>query len=234
MRRLHEGFDEWKSTGGKQRPMPHRPDAADPGTPVDQERQRAALEADTKKAREAANKLLAAADKMERRLPLPAQINVVVGAPPARGVPRKFTMERQRQYLDGIARGAGVNAAAKLAGVTRQTINNYRRSDPDFLEAEKDAYRSLADDAEVSLYQQAMSGNMDAIKILIYGLKPEMWTPVQKMQVHVSGEVAHVNMDSVMEEIDRFHALLQARVISNAAAPAIEAGADDAEIVDED
>ena len=215
-------------------PKHSRNDDPDPGTPVEQEQERAKLEAEVRKAREMAARLADTADKMERRLPLPAPVTIVTGAPPARGVPRKFTLERQRQYLDAVSRGTGVNAAAKLAGVTRQTIKNYRDSDPDFAVAEKEAYRSLADDAEVALYQLAMTGNIEAIKTLLYNIKPDMWTPPQKMVLEVTGQVEHIHdLPSALADIQKLEAALRARVLRQDETPALGAGAVDAEVVED-
>lgn len=222
-------------TGGPRSPVKPPADAPDPGTPVDQERQRAALEAETRKAREQAAKLTAAADKMERRLPLPAPITIVTGAPAPRGYPRKFTLERQREYLDAIARGTGVNAAAKLAGVSRQTIKNYRGSDPDFKEAEKEAVLAMVEDVEHAFFQSALAGNADAQWKILTNLKPEMWQPIQKLQVNVTGQVEHIDVGAALAEIDTLEDLLRARVSrQRETPPALEAGGvDDAEIVED-
>lgn len=186
------------------------------------------------KAAEAARVAEAAANRINRRLPTPAPVKIVTGAPPARGVPRKFNLERQRQYFDALARGTSKNDAAKLAGVTRQTLKNYRDKDADFAAAEEEAISLATELIEEALFDAARGGNIEAIKVWLYNRAPGRWTPPQKMVLEVTGQVDHIHdLPSALADIQQLEAALRARVLRNAETPALEAGVADAEVVED-
>lgn len=187
-------------------------------------------------AQEAATEAHGAATHIARRLPLPSPVKIVTGAPPSRGVARKFSLERQRQYLDAIARGTGRSDAAKLVGVTRQTVKNLRDQDPDFAAAEDEAEQLCCDLVEESLFESARSGNIEAIKVWLFNRAPGRWQPIQKLQVQVSGQVDHVvDLPTALAEIEQLEAVLRGRVLRSAETPELGPGVVDAEeIEDED
>jgi hypothetical protein len=117
---------------------------------------------------------------------------MIVGAPPPpRGNARKFNDEAQRTYFDAIARGISPGDAAKLAGVTRDTVNAYRKADPAFAEAEEEARAGVNELVEEALLQAALGGNVDAMKTWLFNRSREAWAPPQKLQLEVSGQVDH-------------------------------------------
>jgi hypothetical protein len=164
-------------------------------------------------AAEAAREAAKAADKINRRLPNPAPIKMIVGAPPPpRGNPRKFTPELQRTYFDGIARGLTKTDAGKLAGVSYDTLRTYRKRDPSFAEAEQEAESMACELIEEALFDAAKQGNVEAIKLWLFNRAGERWKPAQKMQIEMSGTVDHVlDATSRMERIASLEATLLAR-----------------------
>lgn len=203
--------------------------------------QQRAAEADLKKAQaaaataaQAARDAQEAANKLGRRLPLPAPVTLVTGAPPARGNRRKFSLELQREYLDAIARGVGRTNALKLVGVTREMAKRVREADPDFAEAEQVAEEDACDLVEDALFKAATNGNVDAMKTWLFGRRSKRWVPPQKMQVEVSGQVEHIDVAAEMSEIVALQARLATRMaLRTPETPALEAGVSDAEIVED-
>jgi hypothetical protein len=162
---------------------------------------------------EAARAATAAADKINRRIPNPPQVRMIVGAPPPpRGHARKFGPEAQRTYLDARARGINKTDSAKLAGVTLSTVTNLRKVDPAFLEAELEAEEGVCDLVEEALFQAALGGNVEAMKTILFNRAKERWQPPQKMQLEVSGQVDHsYDVGAGMERILSFQETLKAR-----------------------
>jgi hypothetical protein len=162
---------------------------------------------------EAARAAAKAADQINRRIPNPPQVKMIVGAPPPpRGHARKFGDEAQRTYFDAIARGIGRTDAAKLAGVTRETVNAHRKADPAFAEAELEAEAGICELVEEALLQAALNGNVDAMKTILYNRAKERWAPPQKLQLEVSGQVDHsYDVGKGIERIAELQATLTAR-----------------------
>jgi hypothetical protein len=175
-----------------------------------------------------------AADRINRRIPNPAPVRMIVGAPPpARGNARKFGDEAQRTYFDALARGLTKLDACKLAGVTRQTTKNYRDKDPSFAEAEHEAEQVACELVEEALFEAAKQGNVEAIKLWLFNRAPERWKPAQKLQLEISGQVDHMHDSAARtEHIASLEATLLARVALHAETPALEPGILDAEVVD--
>lgn len=212
-------------------------------TPAQQAQQVAAADAVYKeadaaatRAEEAAAEARRAANAVNRRIPVPAPVKIVVGAPPARGVPRKFNAERQRIYFDALARGIGRSEAAALAGVSRQTIKNYRESDPDFRAAEEDAERSACDLVEETVFELATTGrNFEAARWWLINRLPDRWKAAQKLDVNVTGSVEHIDVTAALADIEQLEAAWRQRLaLRNGEAPALEAGAVDAEVVEDE
>jgi len=178
-----------------------------------------------------------AATRAARRQPLPAPVKMIVGgAPPARGAPRRFTLDRQREYFDHLARGVSRGDAAKLVGVTRQTIKHHRDADPDFGEAEKDAEAACNEQVRTALYDAAVAGNIEAMKTWLFNRDPDNWKPAQKLQVEISGDVNH-SFDPVadLQVIEELQQRLQARVLlRQQSTPELGPGVLDAEVLEDE
>jgi hypothetical protein len=161
---------------------------------------------------------VAAAEKINRRIPNPPQVRMIVGAPPPpRGHARKFGDEAQRTYLDAIARGISPGDAAKLAGVNRGNVNALRKADPAFAEAEEEARAGVNELVEEALLQAALSGNVDAMKTWLFNRSREAWAPPQKLQLEVSGQLDHsYDVGAGIERIAQLQATLTARAALNA------------------
>lgn len=211
-------------------------------TPNDERKTIRAAERLAAEAREQANQAAGAAraaaeaaDRINRRIPNPAPVRMIVGAPPpVRGNARTFTPDRQRTYFDGLARGLTRSDAATLAGTTRQTLKNYRDKDPSFAEAETEAETQACELVEEALFEAAKQGNVEAIKLWLFNRAPERWKPAQKLQLEISGQVDHMHDSAARtEHIASLEATLLARLALNAETPALGAGVLDAEVVED-
>lgn len=106
----------------------------------------------------------------------------------------KMTPERVAKYLAALSNGARRGAAAKAAGVERQTIARWRRLDPDFDyqadQAELDAHEEVED----ALYQAAVSGNVTAIQVYLYNRLSDRWRDQRNLQIAGpgGGAIEHV------------------------------------------
>ena len=89
--------------------------------------------------------------------------------------PYKFTNIKKAEYLKELRSGLRRGAAAESVGVTRWTVRNHIKEDPEFgsacLEAEQDAIEEVED----ALYDAAIAGNVVAIQVILYNRDPQRW-----------------------------------------------------------
>ncbi len=71
---------------------------------------------------------------------------------------RKLTATRKRKLLAAIAAGNTLTGAAKLAGVSAQTVTNERRRDPEFDRQVDEAQDGFAEHLETEAYRRAVTG----------------------------------------------------------------------------
>lgn len=101
-----------------------------------------------------------------------------------------FTKEKKEKFLTHFAKTCHIGKAAKRAGVTRQTIYNHRREDPEFAKRFEDA-RLLGiealEDKAVELATEDENPNHLLLMFLLKGNKPEKYR--ERSDVNVSGEL---------------------------------------------
>lgn len=76
---------------------------------------------------------------------------------------RKLTATRKRKLLAAIAAGNTLTGAAKLAGVSAQTVTNERRKDPEFDRQVDEAQDGFAEHLETEAYRRAVTGVEKAV-----------------------------------------------------------------------
>lgn len=80
-----------------------------------------------------------------------------------------LTLTRSARFLALLAAGRSVTAAARLTGVSRETVYQHRRSDPDFARAWDDAIEQAADLLEDEAWRRGVEGVTTTSPIYVQG-----------------------------------------------------------------
>jgi DNA-binding XRE family transcriptional regulator len=102
-------------------------------------------------------------------------------------VPRKgyekFSKLRQERFLRAIAEeGLSKTAAAKVAGVHRDTVRVYENEHPEFVKLREQAEMERIGQVENALFKAAIGGNVVAIQVFLYNRDPEHWRDRRNIQ----------------------------------------------------
>ncbi len=101
--------------------------------------------------------------------------------------PYKFSKLKRDQYLQHLADGMRRGVAARAVGVTRQTVREFWKDNPDFQQcmdlAEMDADEAVED----ALRNAALSGNVPAAFGWLYNRRPDRWQDRRNFQVTHTG-----------------------------------------------
>jgi len=97
------------------------------------------------------------------------------------------TARKRRAILTSLESGAMLDAAAKAAGISRQTLWRWRREDPDFNAQVEEALMSRIGVVEDALYEAAQRGNITAIVFFLCNRARHRWRDLR----HIEGNVYH-------------------------------------------
>lgn len=124
---------------------------------------------------------------------------------------RGLTPDKAADYLALLSDRVQPTEAAKIVGVSMNTVREYRKKDPAFVEAEAQARADSVAPVVGRLYELAMEGHMTAILFLLQNADPDNWKDMRQMKKTVThtGTVTH-ELDAA-PAIERI-ALLQARL----------------------
>lgn len=88
----------------------------------------------------------------------------------------KFTPETRAKILGAISAGAGLELAAKIGGVTRETVYYWIRRSPSFAEEVEIAREAAAERVEAALFKNATE-KMNVISQIFYltNRRPDRW-----------------------------------------------------------
>jgi hypothetical protein len=101
------------------------------------------------------------------------------------------TAKKKRALLEIIASGRSVTAAARLAGMSRQAVYDWKQDDPIFARDLKEAYEEGTDRFADALLERALLPEHDALAIFLLKQRdPERFNR-KMVDVHVAGEVQH-------------------------------------------
>jgi hypothetical protein len=147
---------------------------------------------------------------------------------------RGFTPDKIADYLALLANRVQPTAAAKIVGVTMQTVRDYRAKDPAFIEAERQSRADSVAPVVDKLYELAMDGHMTAILFLLQNADPDNFKDMRQLSKTVKHEGTVTHTLEAGPALERIH-VLEARLADRAAMrqgelapPVIEA-----ELVDE-
>src|SRR5438046_2635871 len=85
-------------------------------------------------------------------------------------------MERKRRkFLEHVADGLSIVKAAAAANVSRQTVYNWRRDDPEFARDWDDAYEAGTDLLEDKAQDRALDGSDLMTIFLLKGRRPQRY-----------------------------------------------------------
>lgn len=84
-------------------------------------------------------------------------------------------------YLAYIRRGANVSEACRAIGIARTTANRWER-DPEFAAKVREARIYSVSDLENEAHRRAMRGSDRLLMFLLAAKKPEVYTPLSKLE----------------------------------------------------
>jgi hypothetical protein len=120
---------------------------------------------------------------------------------PAKRLSGPALRKAKRAYLAGLMQGGVISDGLDSAGVTLDQLKRWRETDPEFKMLEDQAKLLDDDILRRRIRQYIQDGNIDIIKASMKRL-PE-YSPTQKTEVSVTGEVKHKHISELPEsEID--------------------------------
>ena len=85
------------------------------------------------------------------------------------------TSKFKQAFLVAYGEHETLVTAAKVTGLGRRTIYNWRRDDPEFDEAFGTIRETLIEVLERSVYQQALDGDIQAAMFMLKAMRPEVY-----------------------------------------------------------
>jgi transposase-like protein len=95
----------------------------------------------------------------------------------------KYSEEVHSRIVAAIKDGATQRAAARMVGVTPETLSIWKRRYPDFREAVERAHAEAQVFAETSLYRMAAKGNVNALMFWLKNRHPSEWRELQHREI---------------------------------------------------
>lgn len=100
----------------------------------------------------------------------------------------KFDAEKKRLLVELYASGNHtISSAAKALNITRATVFNARRNDPEFAEALEKARESMLDAVEDMIHELGRAGNLTALFGVLRAWRPQRWR--ENVAVSHSGSI---------------------------------------------
>lgn len=88
---------------------------------------------------------------------------------------KALTADKFGRYLKNLENGMRISKAAEKAGLSYQSVLKRRKTDPEFIQREKDAEAIAAEPVENSLYDAAVNGNVPAATKWLEKRAPDRW-----------------------------------------------------------
>lgn len=100
----------------------------------------------------------------------------------------KLNTKRKLEYLAKLREGSRRGAAAEEVGVSRFTVLDEKKRDPEFAEACERAEMDANAHVEDALFQAAIAGNVTAAQVWLYNRDPNRWKDQRgRLQLELSG-----------------------------------------------
>jgi hypothetical protein len=112
----------------------------------------------------------------------------------------KLTPEKRQKFLDELADGQSVSAAAQAIHVSRQTLYVHREHDPDFAAEWDSAIESGTDALEDVAVKRAKESSDTLLIFLLKGRRPEKFK--DRVSTEHSGQLAVTDPDQRKARID--------------------------------
>ena len=108
-------------------------------------------------------------------------------AKPKTGRPTKYNAETRRVLSVLAKKGFTDEEMAEVVGITKTTLQNWKKAHPDFFDSLKDWKDEVDHAVERSLYENACNGNVTAQIFWLKNRKRAEWR--DRQDVKLSGEV---------------------------------------------
>jgi hypothetical protein len=115
--------------------------------------------------------------------------------------PYKFTEGVKDQFLGLLRAGNSRKSALEAVDVTRYTLRNHMKSDPEFAKRVLDAESDAIEIVEDCLFEKCLRGNATAIFFYLCNRKPDRWRSINKLQVEAVNPQAIEEMELRFERI---------------------------------
>jgi hypothetical protein len=95
--------------------------------------------------------------------------------------PYKFDANKREAFLDKLREGLRRGAAAEAIGVSRVTVCDAMRDDPDFADAVSQAELDSCELVEDALFKAAtLDRNVTACQVYLYNRRPDRWRDMRQ------------------------------------------------------
>jgi hypothetical protein len=133
--------------------------------------------------------------------------------------PYKMDANKKAEYLEQLRDGLNRGESARAIGVSRMTVWEHRKDDPDFDQACKDAQDEAVEEVEDALYESAVNGNVTAAIFYLKNRAPGRWKDVQQREYGgKDGGPVRVEV-SIAERLERARQLLDVGAAPGGAGP---------------
>jgi hypothetical protein len=129
-------------------------------------------------------------------------------APP---VPRKFTPEKQDEYIKYLRGGNLKYESARLTGVSYDTILRRRKADPEFRDKEQHALAEAREGVEKVVFDMALQGDISAIKLWLSAHDKSTYSQKQTIEFDATPNAVELSRNEAISKIANLQQTLAAR-----------------------
>jgi hypothetical protein len=115
--------------------------------------------------------------------------------------PYKFTPEVREKFLELLRNGHSRKHALETIEISRYTLINHMKDDPEFAAQVHEAMANAIDDVEDALYEKCMRGHAESIKFFLCNRASDRWAPTNRIQIEGSGGIALEQLEKTIESL---------------------------------
>jgi len=126
-------------------------------------------------------------------------------------VPRKFTPEKQQEYFRYLRSGNLKYESARLTGISYRTVEERRKADPEFKEAEQHAMAEAREGIEKVLFDMAGQGDISAIRLWLSAHDKSTYADKKTIELDATANAVELSRNEAISKIADLQATLAAR-----------------------